>query len=88
MEYLIGVLNSDIFEFYFKSFGKNLGKGMYDYYPNSIMDLWIPLDRKLIEDISGIVKQEGSDEWEPIKSRVNELLESYFGIEKKEILEL
>ncbi len=88
LEYLIGVLNSDIFEFYFKSFGKNLGKGMYDYYPNSIMDLWIPLDRKLIEDISGIVKQEGSDEWEPIKSRVNELLESYFGIEKKEILEL
>lgn len=57
LEYLLGILNSSIYEFYFKLFAKKMGKGMYDYYPNSIMDLTIPLDRDLIGQIEARVRE-------------------------------
>ncbi|MDD3225168.1 MAG: TaqI-like C-terminal specificity domain-containing protein, partial [Clostridium sp.] len=42
-EYLLYILNSDIYEFYFKTFAKKLGENMYEYYPNTIMKLCIPI---------------------------------------------
>ena len=57
LEYLLGILNSRIYEEYFQSFAKNLGKGIYDYYPNSVMDLRIPLNRELQEDIETSVRK-------------------------------
>ena len=56
LEYLVGLLNSNIYEFYFKLFAKKMGKGIYDYYPNSIMDLKI-ITEEIIEDISIKVKE-------------------------------
>ncbi len=44
--YILGLLNSKAYEFYFKSFGKNLGNGIYDYYPNSVLDLQVFFDYK------------------------------------------
>ncbi|MHC1682345.1 MAG: N-6 DNA methylase [Clostridiaceae bacterium] len=41
-EYLINILNSKIYEFYFKTFGKKLGEDLYEYYPNNLMKLCIP----------------------------------------------
>lgn len=41
-DYLISVLNSDVYEYYFKTFGKKLGEDIYEYYPNTIMKLCIP----------------------------------------------
>ncbi|SHK23309.1 Eco57I restriction-modification methylase domain-containing protein [Tepidibacter formicigenes] len=54
LEYLVGILNSKIYEFYFKMFAKKMGEGIYDYYPNSIMDLRIvkSLDYEKIESNS------------------------------------
>lgn len=51
LEYLTGILNSNIYEFYFKLFAKKMGKGIYDYYPNSIMDLKITLDSNVVKQI-------------------------------------
>lgn len=42
-ECIAGILNSKLFEFYFKSFGKKLGDNLYDYYPNTVMRLMFPL---------------------------------------------
>jgi adenine-specific DNA-methyltransferase len=42
-EFLLFLLNSPIYEFYFKSFGKKLGGNLYEYYPNSVMELKVPL---------------------------------------------
>ena len=56
LEYLVGVLNSNIYEFYFKLFAKKMGKGVYDYYPNSIMDLKITLDSNIVEKVYEKVK--------------------------------
>ncbi|RKD32772.1 adenine-specific DNA methylase [Thermohalobacter berrensis] len=52
LEYLLGFLNSSLFEFYFKSVAKKVSSKMYDYYPNKIMNLKIKVgdNKHLIED--------------------------------------
>lgn len=41
-EFLLCLLNSKIYEFYFKTFAKKLGEDAYEYYPNNLMKLCIP----------------------------------------------
>ncbi|MEW9095099.1 MAG: TaqI-like C-terminal specificity domain-containing protein [Clostridiaceae bacterium] len=41
-KFLLFILNSKTYEFYFQSFGKKLGENLYEYYPNTIMELCIP----------------------------------------------
>ncbi|OBR94483.1 MULTISPECIES: TaqI-like C-terminal specificity domain-containing protein [Clostridium] len=41
-EMLLNILNSSLYEFYFKTFGKKLGENLYEYYPNNLMKLCIP----------------------------------------------
>lgn len=41
-KYLISLLNSKVYEFYFQSFAKKLGDDLYEYYPNNLMKLCIP----------------------------------------------
>ncbi len=36
------ILNSKIYDFYFKTFAKKLGEDLYEYYPNNLMRLYIP----------------------------------------------
>lgn len=36
------LLNSKIYDFYFKCFGKKLGRDLYEYYPYSVMEMKIP----------------------------------------------
>lgn len=40
--YLLYILNSKLYEFYFKTFSKKLGEDLFEYYPNKIMELHIP----------------------------------------------
>ncbi|MHC6180689.1 Eco57I restriction-modification methylase domain-containing protein [Clostridium sp. JNZ X4-2] len=39
---LVKILNSSLYEFYFKTFGKKLGQNLYEYYPSNLMKLKIP----------------------------------------------
>ncbi|WP_371025222.1 Eco57I restriction-modification methylase domain-containing protein [Paraclostridium ghonii] len=61
-EYLVGLLNSDVYDNYFKVFAKKMGKNLYDYYPNKVMDISIFKDEnykeieKLSKEIIKIVK--------------------------------
>lgn len=41
-EFLLRILNSNLYEFYYKSFAKKLGENLYEYYPNNVMKLCIP----------------------------------------------
>lgn len=45
-EYLLFLLNSRVYEFYFKTFAKKLGEDIYEYYPNNLMKLCIPTMQK------------------------------------------
>jgi adenine-specific DNA-methyltransferase len=41
-DFLLNLLNSKIYEYYFKTFAKKLGEDLYEYYPNNLMKLCIP----------------------------------------------
>jgi len=41
-KFLLYLLNSKIYEFYFKTFAKKLGEDAYEYYPNNLMKLCVP----------------------------------------------
>jgi len=43
-DFLLYLLNSKIYEFYFKTFAKKLGEDAYEYYPNNLMKLCIPIN--------------------------------------------
>ncbi|WP_066498423.1 Eco57I restriction-modification methylase domain-containing protein [Abyssisolibacter fermentans] len=53
--YLLGMLNSNLFEYYFKCVAKKLGVNVYDYYPNKIMNLKIRVAWE--KDIENCVKE-------------------------------
>lgn len=40
---LLNLLNSPVYSFYFKSFAKKLGGDLFEYYPNNLMKLRLPL---------------------------------------------
>lgn len=42
LDKLARLLNSSVYEFYFKSFAKKLGEDQFEYYPNNLMKLMIP----------------------------------------------
>ena len=62
-EYLVGLLNSEAYNRYFKMIGKNMGNKIYDYYPNKVMKLKIFKDdnyseiEQLSKKIISILKQ-------------------------------
>ncbi|OXS25829.1 MAG: hypothetical protein BI182_13125 [Acetobacterium sp. MES1] len=41
-EFLVLLLNSKLYNYYFKSYGKKLGDKLYEYYPNTLLRLGIP----------------------------------------------
>ncbi|MFA9398771.1 MAG: Eco57I restriction-modification methylase domain-containing protein [Clostridiaceae bacterium] len=49
-EYLQKLLNSKVYEFYFKTYGKKLGNTMYEYYPSYVERLAIPIDERFVID--------------------------------------
>ena len=46
LEYLVALLNSNVFEFYFKSMAKKVGDRLYEYYPNKLVNLKIKITDK------------------------------------------
>lgn len=53
-EYIVGILNSSVYDKYFKMIGKCMGNEIYDYYPNKVMKLKIFKDNNYneIENLS------------------------------------
>ncbi|WP_434797184.1 Eco57I restriction-modification methylase domain-containing protein [Terrisporobacter vanillatitrophus] len=48
-EYIVAILNSEIYDRYFKMIGKCMGNKIYDYYPNKVMKLKIFKDENYSE---------------------------------------
>lgn len=64
-EDLLYLLNSKLYEFYFKTFAKKMGEDMYEYYPNTVMKLCIPYlvdfketDEKFLYEFFGLDEEE------------------------------
>ncbi len=55
-EYLLGILNSQVYDKYFKMTAKCMGNKLYDYYPNSVMKIKIFKDDNY-EEIEDLCKK-------------------------------
>lgn len=87
LPFLLGVLNSNIYEFYFKLFAKKMGRGIYDYYPNTVMELRIPdyeackgiepLSIELIELYQNSIAKE---KIKALEEEIDSILSAYFAI--------
>lgn len=94
-EILAFILNSRLYNYYFKSFAKKLGHNLYEYYPNTVLKLKIPLFKQeeinTIKDYYGILKSNsngnsGLEKKE--ENQINHYLYDYFDlniIERDEI---
>ncbi|MEY8000360.1 N-6 DNA methylase [Clostridium sp. Mt-5] len=70
---LVKILNSSLYEFYFKTFGKKLGENLYEYYPNNLMKLKI-----------SYIDFSGEDDVEKYLYRFFELTEEEIKVVKKD----
>lgn len=41
-DFLVKILNSKLYEFYYKTYSKKLGGDLYEYYPNNVMKMLVP----------------------------------------------
>lgn len=55
-DFILKVLNSPLYEFYFKTFAKKLGENLYEYYPNTLMEILIPPKDFTIMDEEGLFR--------------------------------
>jgi adenine-specific DNA-methyltransferase len=77
-EFLLGLLNSSLYEFYIKAISKKLGENMYDYYPNKIMTLIIP--KYFSELHEAVLSMEVFD-----RDRIDDIIYKWIDITEEEI---
>lgn len=70
-EYLLFILNSSLYEFYFKTFAKKLGGSLYEYYPNNLMKLKLPD----LDQVSSFTEEFLYDYFELTDSEINTVME-------------
>ena len=93
LPFMLGVLNSSLYEFYFKLFAKKMGKDIYDYYPNTVMDLKIP-DYKACKDIETISmeliklyeEEADRDRIFALEREIDSILKDHFAIRTSSLL--
>lgn len=86
------ILNSMLFEFYFKRFAKKLGEDLYEYYPNTLLQLKIPKLTKeenqqlknFYNDLAENLKKGNNEEVENIKGKSDHWLMDYFNLNQEE----
>ena len=78
-EYLIGILNSEVYNKYFKINAKKISKNIYDYYPNKVMKIKIFKDKnyteieKLSKEILFRLKN-GENKIDDLEEKINNLI--------------
>lgn len=84
-EYLAGILNSNLYNFYFKCFGKKLGADMFEYYPNTVLRLGVKVQHvPEIEEIVRLIVSSGADK-EKLFGELNVRVYKLFGLTDEEI---
>ena len=84
-EYLVALLNSQVYNDYFKINAKKISKNTYDYYPNKVMKIKIFKDYNY-KDIENLSKKilfkirNGDNEVYDIEEKINNLIKSSIGI--------
>ncbi len=94
-EILAFLLNSRLYNYYFKSYAKKLGHNLYEYYPNTVLKLKIPVfnsqELNQIKDYYGIlkVKQNRHDQYAKNEAdQFNHFLYDYFDLNTDQVKEI
>ena len=80
-EYLVGLLNSEVYNKYFKINAKKISKNTYDYYPNKVMKIKIFKDENYTE-IENLSKEillrlkKGDNKIDTLEEKINNLIKS------------
>lgn len=92
-ELLVILLNSRLYNYYFKSYGKKLGDKLYEYYPNTLLRLGIPDIKdetiKFFKDsydrIVELKKNGDTAEADKILAEIDRWFYDFFELSQKEI---
>ena len=86
-EYLVGILNSEIYNRYYQLTAKQMGKNIYDYYPNKVMEIRVFKDKnyneieKLSKEIINILKNENNNIYiQKLENKINSLISDSFNL--------
>ncbi|MEF9991056.1 MAG: N-6 DNA methylase [Romboutsia sp.] len=87
-EYLVGILNSSIYDKYFKITAKKMSKNIFDYYPNKVMKIKIFKDNNYskIEELSKEIinilynKTQEINKIEILQYKIDELIKLSLGV--------
>ncbi len=87
-EYITALLNSRLFEFYFKCYAKKISDALYDYYPNTVLKMKIPMPGagELIGEMAlAAADQVSKGSIEDIIYSIDREVYKLYGLDKKQI---
>ena len=88
LEYISAILNSSLFEFYFKCYAKKISEDLYDYYPNTVLRMKIPMPEpgNPIEKMASEIKKcKSRDSMKDIIYEINREVYRLYGLSNKQI---
>jgi len=88
LEYITAVLNSRLLEFYFKCYAKKVSKDFYDYYPNTVLRMKIPMPAAVnpIGELASKLKNcKNEDARKAVTYEIDREIYRLYGLSKKHI---
>jgi len=88
LDYIAAILNSRLFEFYFKCYAKKISEDIYDYYPNTVlrMKISIPEAGSTIQQMACELKNCKNEECKKtIIYEIDREIYKLYGLNKKQI---
>lgn len=88
LNYIAAILNSSLFEFYFKCYAKKISENQYDYYPNTVLKMRIPIPENnspILEMAYEIVNCKNEDHKKTITYKIDREVYMLYGLNEKQI---
>ena len=88
LEYITAILNSKLFQFYFKCYGKRIGDNLYDYYPNTVVRMRLNLrdiDEELLGYSRDLIDWGYISKTNPYIENIDKRIYKMYGLSEKQI---
>jgi adenine-specific DNA-methyltransferase len=88
LSYIAAILNSQLFEYYFKCYAKKISQNLYDYYPNTVLRMRIPMPGtgSLIQEMACQLKNcKNEEDKRAVTYEIDRELYKLYGLNEKQI---
>jgi adenine-specific DNA-methyltransferase len=88
LDYIAAILNSGLFEFYFKCYAKKISEKQYDYYPNTVLKMRIPIpetNSPILKMACEIANCKNEDRKKAITYEIDREVYMLYGLNEKQI---